>query len=57
MSSEELKTQKALIINEYLTQRDNTVKSISKRLKITINTVDRVINELLEQKKQNIGRS
>ena len=51
------KTVEALIIDEYLKTSDNTIKSIAKRLNIPPNTVDRVVNNLIKQKKQNIGRS
>jgi len=57
MVSQTKKSKEALIIHEYLTNPDNTIASIAKRLNIQRNTVDRVVNSLLEQKMKNIGRS
>ena len=57
MHTEISKTVEALIIHEYLKTSDNTIKSIAQRLNISPNTVDRVVNNLIKQKKQNIGRS
>ena len=56
MVSQTKKSKEALIIHEYLTNPDNTIASIAKRLNIQRNTVDRVVNSLLEQKMKNIGR-
>ena len=57
MHTEISKTVEALIIHEYLKTSDNTIKSIAQRLNIPPNTVDRVVNNLIKEKKQNIGRS
>lgn len=57
MVTDQSNAQEAIIIHEYLTNPDNTIPSISKRLKITPNIVHRVVNKIMQEKKQNIGRS
>jgi DNA-binding IscR family transcriptional regulator len=56
MSTETSKSEEALIIHEYLNSKENTIKLIAERLNIPPNRVDRVVNNLIKQKKQNIGR-